>query len=557
MRKLAVLVLTLFLVSDFAAALISYNPSVAWPRFALIILGLGIFVLLLMRPERLGMEKPDMGSWWRLLFAILPTLVIAYFILTNDWTSRLGKLSWLDPVLRSLVTREPLVQGFRMNSNSFGGVVAGLVPLQLAALLAINKRLTWVGLVLLAISAVGLLLSESRGAWIALAAIIWLWTLWKLSGLVARRWFEGRKRQTQIEISASVLVLVTLVSIVVVLTPFGQSLLQRRSDRLMVWRDSLDLATDYPFTGLGLGGFTMAYSSYVLLLHVPYLTDAHNLYLDIWLEQGLTGSIAFAGLIVVSILPLFRSVLSGEPVSRRQVAALASLGVVLLHGLVDDPFYGYGGMAIPLLFIPLGLLAQPANSQETLRSGNSHLRMATILGGVAAVSLALIAILPGVRSAFISNMGALGQTRAELSVYSWPAWSIQDQLRRSDKIDLANAVALYKAALAIDPSNATANRRLGQIELSRGEYDEALQNLEAAFVAVPDQRATSQLLGELYAINGQTDQAKALWKRIDVGDGQLEDRAWWYEHIGEFEKATQIRLVARVLENQDALRTGQ
>ena len=96
--------------------------------------------------------------------------------------------------------------------------------------------------------------------------------------------------------------------------------------------------------------------------------------------------------------------------------------------------------------------------------------------------------LPGSQAVIQANLGALAQARAELSVYQWPAWPIQDALRRSPEVDLAPAIAHYQAALALDPRNVAANRRLGQIELSDGQYDAARQHLEAAFAAAPGQR---------------------------------------------------------------------
>jgi putative inorganic carbon (hco3(-)) transporter len=536
--------LTFFFASAVVGALISYNPAAAWPRFALIVTGLVFSTIFAVLPMVLKIWSLEGISLLRLTFAILPAAVIVYFVLTNDWTARLGKLSWLDPVLRSLATWHPQLQSYRMDSNSLGGVVAELLPLQLSALLATSRRLTWAGFVLIALSAAGLLLSESRGAWIALAAVAGLALLWKLSGLFARRWTRNRQRETKIAISAAILLLLALVGAVSGLTPFGQTLLQSRNDRLTVWRNSLDLASDYPFTGLGLGGFDMAYSSYVLLLHVSHTTQANNLYIDLWLEQGWLGLVALGGLIVFPAGAAIRFFLRGEQLSYWQVAAFASLGVVLLHGIVDDPFYGYGGTVIPFFFIPLGLVARRDNLEQTQPRGKSHVRMAALLGVVAGVSLLIIVMLPKVRSAFVSNMATLSQTRAELSVYNWPAWGIQDELRRSDKIDLGPAIALYETSLEIDPLNATSNRRLGQIELSRGLYAMAQEHLEAAYAAAPSQRATRQILGELYAIGGNLDKAVVLWKSIDVSDGQLETREWWYEHIGEHEYAARIMLAA-------------
>jgi predicted Zn-dependent protease len=142
---------------------------------------------------------------------------------------------------------------------------------------------------------------------------------------------------------------------------------------------------------------------------------------------------------------------------------------------------------------------------------------------------------------FQANLGALLQTRAELSVYRWPEWPIQDAVRRVREAELRPAMTRYAAALALDPRNAAANRRLGQIELSLGQYAAAWGHLEAAYASAPRQRATRQLLGESYAIAGDVGRAAALWRTVDVSQGQLSLRAWWYEHIGERENARLVR----------------
>jgi predicted Zn-dependent protease len=101
--------------------------------------------------------------------------------------------------------------------------------------------------------------------------------------------------------------------------------------------------------------------------------------------------------------------------------------------------------------------------------------------------------------------------------------------------------------LALDSSNATANRRLGRSSCQRGEYEAARRHLEAAYAAAPGQRATRQLLGEVYAIGGQPADAVALWETLDVGTGQLAIREWWYDSLGDAEKAQRIRDVVRGL----------
>ena len=79
------------------------------------------------------------------------------------------------------------------------------------------------------------------------------------------------------------------------------------------------------------------------------------------------------------------------------------------------------------------------------------------------------------------------------------------------EIDLSSPIANYEQALALNSNNATANRRLGQIELSLGDYEEALSHLLAAYEMTPWDNATRQLLGEAYIVNGQVDDGAALW----------------------------------------------
>jgi len=121
-----------------------------------------------------------------------------------------------------------------------------------------------------------------------------------------------------------------------------------------------------------------------------------------------------------------------------------------------------------------------------------------------------------IASLALSNLGALEQTRVELSQYSRPEWPIQDEVRR--QADLSRPVRAFQRALVYDPQNATANRRLGMIALSRGDYVGALAYLERAYDTTPGDNATRQLLGEANIVNGRMDEGVALW--ADVNNAQ-------------------------------------
>jgi hypothetical protein len=57
----------------------------------------------------------------------------------------------------------------------------------------------------------------------------------------------------------------------------------------------------------------------------------------------------------------------------------------------------------------------------------------------------------------------------------------------------------------------------------------------------PGQRATRQLLGEMYAIHGDLEKAAQLWKTVDMTHGQLDTRYWWYTHIGAEQQAEWLK----------------
>jgi predicted Zn-dependent protease len=127
-----------------------------------------------------------------------------------------------------------------------------------------------------------------------------------------------------------------------------------------------------------------------------------------------------------------------------------------------------------------------------------------------------------------ANLIALQQTRTELTVYRWPDIALQDVLRQNDQGETAQLAKRYRAVLDSDPNNVTALWRLGQIDLAQENYSDACRYLSAAYAAAPQHRAVRQLFGECQALFGAPAEAATLWHSIDVGQGQLLIRQWWY-----------------------------
>jgi tetratricopeptide (TPR) repeat protein len=311
--------------------------------------------------------------------------------------------------------------------------------------------------------------------------------------------------------------------------------------RVELWRRVLDLIQDYVFTGSGLGGTTMVYSSYSLLVHVPYFSHAHSLYLQIALEQGVPGLLAFLWLAGLGLVAVWRR---RPRCPDRAVArlSLTSLVALLVHGTLDSELYV--SSLVPVVFLPIGFALAALLPAEVAERPpgcpRAWLRRVPVLPALAVLAVSAAVCLPATRALLHANLGAVTQTRVELSTYHWPEWQIQDAVRRAREASLAAAIGHYHAALALNRADVTANRRLGQIELSLGQYQLARPHLEAAYEAAPERRPTRQLLGEAYAVTGEPERAAALWRTLDLGQGQLGQRQGWYETLGEKQRVAWI-----------------
>jgi hypothetical protein len=303
-------------------------------------------------------------------------------------------------------------------------------------------------------------------------------------------------------------------------------------------RSSLLLARDYPLIGAGLDQFQMLYSTYVLLIHVGFMPHSHSLFLNVAIEQGLPGLLALiwiGGLLAVVVWRrvLWPKTTPATTADSTPVGIVAlSLVVILVHGTVDNALQGPGAL---FLFVPLAFAVPDVQEQQ--QSARQRRVLSVLLVGL---PLALALLWPrGFLSLVYSNLGAVHQSRAELSVYEWPTWPIQDAVRL--KVDLSRSISEFERALALEPGNPTANRRLGMIELSLGEYEAALGHLEAAYTVEPENVTTRQLLGEALVANGRVDEGKALWSTVSNEQRQLEMRAFWYSYIGDTERELWVR----------------
>ena len=542
---------SLILAAAFAAAFLltalvgvwaSYDRSYAWPAFALIALGLLLSTGIIWAGRRWGETALGVMS---LAVALLAGAIGVYFLLAYNWSDNAGEIELLQRIGQAVQAYRPAITlPTDINANVAASGLTVTLFLGLGGLVWAFRYRWWIGLVVAGLAwlagLVALILAQSRGAWISvgvgLVAILYL--------TLRRRWADHRG----LRIVLDLLALATLLAFVAffvaaVRTPDLASFLGSTAvgtsaiNRATLWRDGLALVGDYPFTGSGLRSTMMVYSTYDLLMHVGFILHMHNLFVQIAVEQGIIGLLALVGLLAAAIANLLAATRVARPVWRFSLPAGAALTALISHGLVDAGLYGSSISFVLFLPVGLALAIDPGGSKEQ----HGRLDWPLVIAAVAVVAMALVVFLPAGRSAFQANLGTVAQTRAELSRYTWPEWPIQDDLRRSPEIDLGPAIARYQAALATNPSNASASRRLAQIELARGDYAAARAHLETSYAAAPSNRATRQLLAELYAIDGESQRAAEMLSTVDTSLNQLDLRVFWYTHIGEPEKADRLK----------------
>ena len=237
------------------------------------------------------------------------------------------------------------------NSNIAGGTLAMLLPVPVAYLAFDRRTRVRLG-ALLAVGVVSLvlLLTQSRGAMVALAAGIMVM-------LIARdqRWL---------------VVMVVLALICVLALQFGEidSFLAAASDtaagsaihslegRAELWSRGWMMLQDFPLTGIGFGTVVkvmpVLYPTFVVSNDTG-LEHVHNAYLEVGVDLGFPGLIAalafFLGLFYLSWCAARRA--SG---TRLEPLALGMLGVLVVfavHGLTDNlTFYARGHFIAWALF---------------------------------------------------------------------------------------------------------------------------------------------------------------------------------------------------------------
>jgi len=543
----------LFGLSGVLGVWAAYDRPVATVKLYLILSAIAIYFWLTSHTPLAGFSVAVAVG-----LALFGAALAVFFVTQNDFAFQSSKFSLITRIGMLVNRWVPSLPFEPPHPNRVAGVLAIILPLSAACTSACRQSHRALAAICAAASVVmgaGLIMTSSRGAWLALAVVV--------VGAAGAHVASRSRRVFRIALGA-VLVLGALYLLAIIALAHvdaravasgllgGIALGDVTVSRLDVFEQASWLIRDYPFTGSGLGMFPMVYSTYALLIHVPFIPHAHNLFLQAWIEQGLLGFLALVWLVLALYYSAWRSRTHLDWIA---VGGLLAASVIVVHGLVDAALYS--NRVLPLMFAAFALAVpgaedvRPSSAQaigQKQQTGTGSLKV--IVPCLAASAIALALSWQTVAALWYANAGSVLATRIELGQYKWPD-RLVEYVRRDG--DLAPAEPFWRQALTFDSENVTANQRLAEVALARAAYDLALDHAERAYRRDPSNTVTWQLLGDAYLAVGRLDDAYALWSRVPDAASKIEGTAWIrYEVTHDRERAQWATMLAERLRAQSA-----
>jgi hypothetical protein len=508
--------LTLFVVGGVLGTLVSYDLALSWAWLAPMLLGVHLYLGIVTALRHRLMIVAMILAFWSIGYSAMLAAQYRHLGFSEklEVAARLGRL---------LSAPFPDVTPVFIDANAAASFLAPAIPL-IAGLVWSTRgayRAAWG--IAASVVALGLLLTSSRGALVALAAASILWLLVRVQACAHRPGVRlppfARRRAL---ITGAAVAGIIASSMVLVQHPLAQdafaSAMLRAADRLAVYRNSLFLALDFPFSGIGPGTvFGQMYSRFQLLIIPTYIGYAHNLFLGVWLAQGIIGLIGFFWLVIASLRRIAPLIHAQSPLV--QGAAIGCVAL-LLHGLTDAPQYDTSWATMILAFGLFGITAATRPSDTPAHAVESAPQRRPLRSwAIAAASIIALAVsAPHLAAAGAGNYAVWLQSRAML------AGGLTHEERSAL---MRESVVWVNHGLRMAPDSPLIQKRLGMLALDLGDYPRAINALERAQTLLANDQATCKALGMAYVWNGDPDYGAEILAHLDDADEVREELGIW------------------------------
>ncbi|MGK7934308.1 MAG: IctB family putative bicarbonate transporter [Xenococcaceae cyanobacterium] len=367
-----ILVFLYWLVATIATA---FSPvkSAALSGWIILTLHLGMFAL----AARI-LRSPWVTSGVIIAFLLAALLVSTYGI-HQELIGVEQLATWNDP--DSPLANDTRVYSYLGNPNLLGGYLLSAIALSIAAIFIWRSWLQKaLAVTMVGVNSACLYFTDSRGAWLAMAAMIAVLLL-----LLYYWWREYLPRFWRVWLlplvfgSLGGLLLVAIISVEPLRLRFLSIFAGREDDsnnfRINVWEAVFKMIRDYPLTGIGPGhdAFNQVYPRYMNSRY-PALS-AYSIFLEHLVEMGYLGLGCFLWLIAVTCNQGIRQINRLRKLKDRQglwvIAATAAIVGMLAHGVVDTVWYR--PQINTLWWFMLAIIASQWETVETEEVDDRHL----------------------------------------------------------------------------------------------------------------------------------------------------------------------------------------
>lgn len=249
------------------------------------------------------------------------------------------------------IVYESVIIGTLGNANAVAGYLAASLPIIIGLYFLNNSKLKKNCIIFsIVICSIIIILTKSRGAWIALSCglMIYFYPLLKVG------WKSSKKASLQY----------IIIGAFFCVTILGGHFLFKLNEssslgRIFLWKITAQMISDSPVFGIGYGNYPIQYLEYqqkffenpennVFYEYADNIKQAHNEYLHVFAETGIVGIVLFVFIIIFFYIIGIRIISSNKNNFIKQTGRmlLSSTTVILVHSFFD----------CPLQYLPISLL---------------------------------------------------------------------------------------------------------------------------------------------------------------------------------------------------------
>lgn len=304
------LALFFWLLAVLVGTLVSADPELTLPKLTGLLLGITVWRTLVVRVHTKSQLVTAV-----LFFLLAAAMMIIVGSLSLDWRTKLPFISPLVARLPQAWLSLPESNPGGVQANQLAGTLMLVWPLSLGLMVwgwpnqsyqaPILRQVSRITTLILAVGGAALLLlTQSRLGWVG-----------GLAGTGGLFWLKWACQQPRSRVR--IWLIIALVGVVFLMgmmpliqrwvmteaTPGTTSPLETLAYRFEVWHYAIEAITNFPLTGTGLGTFRQVVLRLypITVFPQPDVSHAHNVFLQIALDTGLPGLVAYLALLSLTL----------------------------------------------------------------------------------------------------------------------------------------------------------------------------------------------------------------------------------------------------------------